>query len=133
MAGAFGSKLKVTTKSVTGDVLPKELRAGDRWTTRYETEMDMSSFKIPNVSQVAGYVETVNEVIGEEKVTVPAGEFTAMKIKADSVSSYAIMAGAPPQETKSTSFQWYVRGVGLVKNEDVTNKSVTTAIKIVNP
>jgi len=133
MAGAFGSPLKITTKSASGDVLPKALKVGDKWTTRYDTETDMSSYKIPNVTKASGYVETVNEVVGEEKVSVPAGDFTAMKVRADSVSSFTVMAGSPPQETRSTSYQWYVSGVGLVKTEDVTNKSVMTAVKIVNP
>jgi len=133
MASAFGSPFKATTKSVSGEVMPKELKTGDKWTLRYDTELDMSSLKMPNVTTMAGYVEQTNEVIGEEKVSVPAGDFAAIKVRSDSFSHYSVTAASPPTETKSTSFQWYVRGVGLVKNEDVTNKSVMSATKIINP
>ncbi len=133
MAGAFGSPFKATTKSVSGEVLPKVLKVGDKWTLRYEMELDMSSLKMPTLTKMTGYVETTNEVVAEEKVTVPAGEFTAMKVRSDTFSHYSAGADRPTTESRSSSFQWYVKGVGLVKQEDVTNKSVMSATKIVNP
>ncbi len=53
---------------------------------------------------------------GEEEVSVPAGKYKAIRI-----AFQHVLAG-----TKSTTTQWYAKGVGLVKEERVSEGSKST-------
>lgn len=136
MAGAFGSPFKITTKSVDGEIMPRDLKVGTKWSNKYETEMDLSGMaNLPKgYEKMSGTVEETSEVVGEESVTVPAGTFDALKVQMTTVSNY-VMAGpnAQPQVTRGSTTQWWVKGVGMVKQEDTAAKQVISATKIINP
>lgn len=65
------------------------------------------------------------KAVGTEKVTVPAGTFTAVKVEAD-----GDMAGTKPHYT-----YWYVDGIGSVKVVAETNgaTSTTELVKYIFP
>lgn len=135
VGGAMGGAVKTETKSVEGDLMPKTLTVGATWTTKYETVVSYEGIKLPPgmKSEFAGEVTVVNRVVAAEKVTVPAGTFDAVKVQVDTSSSSTMPGSPTPTVTKTTAYQWWVLGVGLVKNQDAEGKTVTEATKIVKP
>lgn len=59
--------------------------------------------------------ETTFTVEGTEEVTVPAGTFTALKVRSD--SDMEISTGAAPIQSQGVEWLWFVEGIGLVKEE----------------
>lgn len=111
-----GVDIKTETKSVTGDIMPADLKPGVTWTTRYETTIIPGPTFPAKIGNMTSTVDSVDTVIGEETVTVPAGTFTAMKIEEKSTTS-VIIPGMPTMTPQvGTSYQWWVKGVGLVKS-----------------
>lgn len=116
--GAEGFEMK--TISEEGQVLPAaaKLKEGATWT--HAAKQSMTAEGAP--MQMTMETTTDYKVVGTEKVTVPAGEFTAIRIEGDGKSTMnmegpmaAMMPKQPPQTTKSTF--WVVKGVGIVKSE----------------
>lgn len=59
--------------------------------------------------------EVTYTVEGTEEVTVPAGTFTALKVRSD--SNMEISTGAAPIQSQGVEWLWFVEGIGLVKEE----------------
>lgn len=57
------------------------------------------------------------KVLAEEKITVPAGTFTAWKIESNVESKFAFMRFAV------RTVEWYVEDVGVVRSETYDNKN----------
>lgn len=93
---------------------------GEGWTTRYTTNITMSDPDMGSMT-MAQTVELIHTIVGEESVSVPAGDFPeAVRVDTAGTISMSIMLDDLSQP--STSFpmnmtSWYARGVGLVKQE----------------
>jgi hypothetical protein len=132
-AAMSGGTLKTETKSVSGDLMPKNLEVGTTWTTKYDTLITMQGANLPpGIGKMSGAVESVNKVEKEESVTVPAGTYQALKVRVDTTAT-VIITGLPtgPTTTKQTNYQWWVKGVGMVKMSDAEGNSPTEAIMVI--
>ncbi len=97
----------VTTRTTSGVYLPTELTPGLRWSWTQALESPISTM------EVAGSAE----VIGTQRVTVPAGTFEAVVVRSE-VKNHVVSKGGtiPPIDHVQRDESWYVRGLGLVKN-----------------
>jgi len=136
-SGAGGVQMKSETEGVEGDLMPKDPKVGSTWTTRYSMTSKFEGVKVPgNFEGMKMALESVNKVLAEEKITVPAGTYTALKVEV--VSSMKMsMPGLPvPIPPSSMTFhEWWVKGVGLVKVASADSKAgkwetVATRVKI---
>ena len=121
-AGA-NEQMTVKTLRADGQYVPRDLRVGSEWTNNYEVEAT-------NTNPIAirmGFgtthmtIDTKNKAVSEEKVTVPAGTFTAIKVESVNNTSTVLGVGKPASTFAITSYLYFVRGKGLVKTETVSN------------
>lgn len=116
-SGAGGIQMKSETEGVEGDLMPKDPKVGSTWTTKYSMTSQFEGVEIP--SQFKGMkmvIESTNKVLAEEKITVPAGTYTTLKVSVTS-SMKMSMAEMPVNIPSSsmTYYEWWAKGVGLVK------------------
>lgn len=123
--GAAGSVTVAGTESIfeTSDVsgvsLPNEISIGDSW----EQSFSISGVQTMPGGVVAtseGNVTMKSEALGQESVSVQAGEFEAMKLKTEVTIDLQLTMDdvAVPTLFTSESMIWYATGVGWVKSED---------------
>ncbi len=96
-----------------------QFEAGATWTTRYVANATLSDSGAGEML-MAQTTELTHTVIGPETITVPAGEFEAMRVEtAGNVSAVTTVGGVsvPPTEFPLTFVSWYAEGVGLVRQE----------------
>ena len=98
-SGENGSST-VSTLTVSGVSLPNDIGQGQQWT------------QIITVTTEAGssVIETNYTAVGFENITVPAGDFYALKVEQ---SGYVTVFG---QKVDMHGFTWYAEGVGVVKS-----------------
>lgn len=91
----------VSTIDVKGVTLPKDIKINDQWsqTINVTTEGKKSE------------IFTEYTALGFENITVPAGDFYALKVEQ---SGYVEIFG---QKVKMHGYQWFAEGVGTVKSE----------------
>lgn len=138
-AGMSGASATAQTRSVEGELLPQNLRVGSRWNTRFVIAMQLGAV-LPEATNTVG--DTMNgtvfiqrEAIAEEAVTVPAGTFRAIKVKAETDLRIDTGPGASPENyPPSVSYEWWVEGKGLVKTTMGGDQSIVSeATAIVLP
>jgi hypothetical protein len=90
----------VATVTNSGVSLPKDVNQGAQWS------------QIINVTTEAGtsVIDTNYTAVGFENITVPAGDFYALKVEQ---SGYVTVFG---QKVEMHGFNWYAEGVGVVKS-----------------
>jgi hypothetical protein len=98
-SGEYGSSA-VTTVSVSGVSLPNDVSQGEQWTQTITVTTESGTL----------IIETNYTAVGFENVTVPAGEFYALKVEQ---SGYVTVFG---QKVAMHGFNWYAEGVGPVKS-----------------
>ncbi len=98
-SGENGSST-VSTVSVSGVSLPNDIAQGQQWTQIITVTTDAGS----------SVIETNYTAVGFENITVPAGDFYALKIEQ---SGYVTIFG---QKVEMHGFNWYAEGVGPVKS-----------------
>lgn len=131
--GSATGMMKTESQKIEGEIMPKDVRKGSAWTTTYETKVTMQGQGAGTVMTMK--VRTDSKAVGEEKVTVPAGTFTALKVESTSTSDVVIEGGPAVPASTTTATQWWAKGVGMVKSvTDAKNSSTTTvATKVVRP
>lgn len=98
-SGEYGSSA-VSTVSVSGVSLPNDIAQGQQWTQTITVTTEAGASEI-----VTNYT-----AVGFENVTVPAGNFYALKVEQ---SGYVTVFG---QKVAMHGFNWYAEGVGPVKS-----------------
>lgn len=96
-----------------------QFEVGATWTTRYVANATLSDSGAGEML-MEQTTELTHTVVGAETVTVPAGEFEAMRVEtAGNVSAVTTVGGVsvPPTEFPLNFVSWYVEGVGLVRQE----------------
>lgn len=136
---ASGStQMKFTTTGSRGVLMPKTIVAGTTWEGGFDVNITSED---PQLKQFAangmtGSISSKRTAVAEESVTVPAGTYTAMKVTEETTVTMVI-PGLPitPPPTKNVSTAWYVKGVGMVKQETKTPNGVSTTVatKVVQP
>lgn len=132
-AVSTGGKMKIETKSVSGDLMPKDLAVGTAWTTKYDTVITLQDPSLPQgFGNMTASVESTNKVLTEESITVPAGTYTALKVQVDT-NTVVTIPGVPtgPSTTKMTNFQWWVKDVGMIKTVDAGGEAPVVATRVV--
>ena len=90
----------VSTVSVSGVSLPNDIAQGQQWTQIITVTTDAGS----------SVIETNYTAVGFENITVPAGDFYALKVEQ---SGYVTVFG---QKVEMHGFTWYAEGVGVIKS-----------------
>lgn len=137
--GSAGVQMK--SSGVSGDLIPRDVQVGSTWTTKYDMATSYSGLDLPAEVQMPNLKMAIiidNKVLSEEKVTVPAGSFKALKV--ESVSSVDMsmpeVAGFTMPQTatqaKVSFYQWWVKDVGMVKTTSIGSDTAwgTEAVKI---
>lgn len=97
--GEYGSST-VATVTNSGVTVPKDIGQGEAWTQVIDvTAGDQSSV-----------IESNYTAVGFENITVPAGDFYALKVEQ---SGYVTVFG---RKVNMHGFHWYAEGVGVVKS-----------------
>jgi len=97
--GVYGSST-VATITNNGVTVPKDIGQGQQWTQKIDiTAGDQSSV-----------IESNYTAVGFENITVPAGDFYALKVEQ---SGYVTVFG---RKVEMHGFHWYAEGVGVVRS-----------------
>ena len=119
---AQNGRATVETKSVDGYVLPRDIRVGSNWTTKFAVSMSIPVQTADSEPMKVDAEITIRQsVIGEERVTVPAGTFTALKVSSEtfvktSIPGQPALSGGGDDTPMVTATEWWVKGKGLVKS-----------------
>ena len=123
------------TKEVSGQLMPKDLQIGTVWQNKYVMNYSYQGSNLqPGLTGYEMTITTNNKVLAEEKVTVPAGTFTALKVEATSTMDMSMpqipesaRSGLNQSDlskllnqksitsTSVTMYEWWVKNIGLVK------------------
>jgi len=137
MSEAFGGpKVRIETEKIEGVLMPEGLRDGSTWTSSYVMKMTPEDGSLPAYARMSSEVSVVNTVVGEETITVPAGTFNALKVESVSTTITAMTGlpvSVPPSETTVTEYEWWVKGVGMVKSESGDGSSLIEATGVIVP
>lgn len=104
-------------------VLPEGLPCVSLNNSEFAQDLTMKVHPIGNRSTVkrSGPVKNTFKYVGDELIQTAAGAFTARKVVS------ALTADLAPARVKNQSTQWFVDGVGLVREEET---EVTTALGV---
>jgi hypothetical protein len=122
---AAGMQMNATVESNTGLTFPADPRPGMEWTQnlvlvgRFEQE-DMSM-------EARSVIDLSCKAVGMERVSVPAGDFEALRV--DCATQFAIsISGMAAFNTTVNGSAWYAPGVGWVKSSDASEMGVTEVV-----
>lgn len=136
MSSAFGDfRMRMDTDNVEGYLMPANFGPGEQWVTSYDITMtpEGGNFPMGQFGKMKSSMVMTSDVLDHETVTVPAGTYDALKVKVVTTTTTEIpnMPGnVPPTETQTESYQWWARGVGLVKMESGDGSTVTEATEV---
>lgn len=123
---AGGPEMTIETVEASGITFPspENISVGYTWTTRqvFTTTMgDMGAGEM----QMYQTMEQANEIIAIEPVTTPYGSFEeAVKVQSTGTMDIVMsMSGVemPPTTVKMSGASWYVKDVGRVRSEDLSD------------
>lgn len=117
-----GGITQIESRGASGTMLVRDLRPGAQWSQGFDF---ITTSNAGGVRMVMGSNVTIDrEAIGEEMVTVPAGTFSAMKIKSKIKMANKLMTSGGANELPLINLEqneWWVRGKGLVKSQSTGN------------
>jgi hypothetical protein len=112
-----GSTAEFETISFSGVSLLRDIAIGDTWTLTFEVTGEQT---LPGgeLAETKGTVTYEFEAKANESVSVPAGDFEALRIDVTTNLSFTISMGGvgAPMEMTTSGSSWYARGVGQVKS-----------------
>ncbi len=114
-----------TVESNTGISFPASPQPGAEWTQTivYGGQSNIGGTTIESRTTM----ELSCKAIGVERVSVPGGDFEALRV--DCTTRFDIsLSGAAAMSTTATGSAWYASGVGLVKSRDSSDTSVTDIV-----
>jgi hypothetical protein len=131
-AGMTGASASAQTRSVEGELLPRDLRVGSSWNTRFVISMNMGG--VPGMGgDLNGTVSIRRTAEAQERVTVPAGTFQAIRVKSETDFRFDPVAGAAPEAFPPlVSYEWWVEGKGLVKTTMGGDQSIVSEATAIN-
>jgi hypothetical protein len=112
-----GSIAEFETTSFSGVSLPQDLSVGDTWTLTFEVA-GQQTLPGGELANSEGTVTYTFEAITNEPVSVPAGDFDALRVDVTTELDFTLsMGGADvPMQMTTTGSSWHVREVGWVKS-----------------
>ncbi|THF71696.1 hypothetical protein E7T06_01705 [Deinococcus sp. Arct2-2] len=96
-----------------------------------------STGKISGMAGMTINTSTRSKITASERVTTPAGTFTALRVESTSASTVQLPPGmqadamSKAMNSTTTSTAWYAKGVGTVKSTSPESKFTMTLIKFV--
>ncbi|HBD04923.1 TPA: hypothetical protein DCZ32_00505 [Candidatus Uhrbacteria bacterium] len=123
-----GVKFKTTVISSSGTFMPANVKTGSTWSNSETIKMEITEGPTANFGPITITTTENSKAVSEESVTVPAGTYKAVKVeltrtsKSEFSGAYAINM----PETTSTSTEWWVKGIGMVKTITVTDGETST-------
>lgn len=131
-AGMTGASASAQTRSVEGELLPRDLRVGSSWNTRFVISMNMGGVGGLG-GDLNGTVSIRRTAEAQERVTVPAGTFQAIRVKSETDFRFDPVAGAAPEAFPPLiSYEWWVEGKGLVKTTMGGDQSIISEATSIN-
>ena len=139
-AAAKGMTVKTTLVSSSGTFMPADVAAGSTWSNTQTVKMETSggTGEVAAMGPITSTTTEQSKAVGQESVTVPAGTFDALKVEVTRTIT-SELAGPPPgvtlppgmklptpPPTTSTSTEWWVKGIGLVKTVTTTQGATST-------
>jgi len=114
-----GVESNYVSTDISGVSLPREISIGDTWEHGL-TLSGTQSMPDGTIATTAAVVSFSFEAIGEEGISVVAGDFEALKVRAVVVFDLEISVNdvVIPTTLVTESFVWWVQRVGWVKSED---------------
>lgn len=121
-AQAFtGLDISYDTISMDGEILPHDLAVGREWDLTTEVEIHTNNERMRAMLDGRRQKTVIaSKVVGEERVTVPAGTYDALKIEQVITIDTSVMGVS----ATTTANAWYAKDVGLVKSENRSGSSV---------
>ncbi len=119
-----GSKFSMQTKSRSGVLLPADLKVGSEWSATYDvnvTPEDNPNLQALGITTINQQVMITRKVVAEERVTVGAGAFDALKVKVTTKVDAALSGADPADAINIETDEWWVKGIGLVKSDSTFN------------
>jgi hypothetical protein len=116
--------LDLEVKNVSGITFPHDIEAGDTWQHNLEFEGDMDI--AGEEGTASGTAQANFSALGMESVSVPAGDFDAMKIQVDSLVDLNVTYEGltVPVAYTATYIYWFAPDVGWVKASGNANMEV---------
>lgn len=116
---AAGKQATAVTKTMSGELLPRDLRVGSEWTSTFIIEMQMN---IPGLERAGfntatGTVTAIRKAVAEVPITVAAGSYTALKVESTTMLDIATPGLPRTVSTTMKATEYWVKNVGLVKTE----------------
>ena len=124
-------QMKLTSMKVEGISIPVQIHPGDQWT---QTIIHEGQGNIAGNEVISEGTTLFNmTALGEESVAVPAGTFTAMKIKTDiTLDVFLTFQGSTtPYPSKFSQVNYWVAGIGMVKTENTAEVSGSTYSEVI--
>ena len=105
------------TTGTSGVTFPTHLSAGDTWSQSFNIHGDMNIAE-GQTATADGMVTQNYTAVGSEDVSVPAGDFSAMKVETSINFDMQITVNGltVPFNIKSTETNWWAPGTGWVKS-----------------
>ncbi|MFO0764468.1 MAG: hypothetical protein U0487_00255 [Patescibacteria group bacterium] len=122
-----GTKVTFETKAQDGLYLPEKLVVGAKWESSADVvgKIESGPLAQAGIRELKETISTKSEALAKEKVTVAAGTFDAIKVKQDTTVKVQMgTTNAAPITT--TSYVWFVEGVGMVKSVSSVSGSTST-------
>jgi len=117
-----------TTTAMSGVTLPATVNTGDAWSQSVTLEGTVTM----NGAQAPAKNEFTNHCTadGNESVSVPAGDFNAMKVtcQTNMIITITIAGTSIPTPVNITSVSWYAPNVGMVKSTGTGANFDTTTV-----
>lgn len=129
LGGEERNKFRVRTDSASGQFLPPRISRGDTWSASFNAKVvpvadptTATSEEEVVIGEALSIPITITRTaLGIERVTVPAGTFEAMKIKATTkFDKNVVMSGT----------EWWVKDVGMVKSTYDAGSGVENIITV---
>jgi hypothetical protein len=122
---AAGMQMNATVESNTGITFPADPRPGMEWR---QNLVLVGRFGREGTSMEARSVMDLScKAVGMERVSVPAGEFEALRVDCSHKTDISF-SGVPAFSMTETNASWYARGVGWVKTRGSSDAGVTEIV-----
>ena len=121
----YEGQANFTVESNTGITFPADPQPGLEWTQTmvYRGQQTLGSTVIDSRNEM----NVSCKAIGMERVSVPAGDFEALRV--DCTTQFAIsISGMAAFDTTVSASAWYALGVGWIKSRDTGEMGVTEVV-----
>ena len=125
-----GQDFKMTVVSSSGTFMPSDVKAGSTWSNAQTVQLESTSDAAVAAGMGVFTITTTEQsrAVADESVTIKAGTYKAVKVEVTRTSTNEFTGSAanktPP--SPSTSVEWWVKGIGMVKSITTGEGSTST-------